>query len=710
MVLLYKKVWVGLPLVLLLFYEKYDSQWIGWPGIESDECTDEVRMQIQKELSENNCRPVFLSNAELDNYYLGYSNKTLWPTFHYFPQYTVFDDTLWESYISVNRKFADEIASVAKENDIIWIHDYHLMLLPKMLRERVDNLKIGFFLHIPFPAYEMFSILPSAEALIDGLLGADLIGFHTYEYVLGFLNSVLRIKGLDSELGMIHMDSRVIKADIFPISIDYEKYANSHLLKSVNNEIKNIRNRVGDKKIILSVDRLDYTKGIYNRLLGFYTFLKENPNLHGKLTLVLVVVPSRTEVESYAKMKMQIDEIVGKIEGEFGTLVWIPIWYLYKKLDFETLSALYNIANIGLVTPLRDGMNLIAKEFVAAKQTSKGVLILSKMAGSSQELAEAILINPNDITAISSAIKTAYVMDENEQQERMHAMQKRIKRYDILKWSEDFIENLELVHTLIEEHSVKRLHSKTIYDMIKEFMQASQTLILLDYDGTMISFSKDPTKAKPDQEVLDIITCLNKLQNVHVVIISGRDKQTLSTWFKGINVSLIAEHGVWIKDKDEGWKAAAEISDSWKPPIREIMEIYVDRTPGTFIEEKDYSLVWHYRNADTSLAKVRVNNLKNVLEGLTKNIDIEVVEGSKIVEVKKMGIDKGSAAKKWLEKKKWDFIFAAGDDKTDEDMFKVLPTGAYSIKVGMKGTEARFSGATHQTIRKLLKKMIQAKE
>ncbi|MDY6788259.1 MAG: bifunctional alpha,alpha-trehalose-phosphate synthase (UDP-forming)/trehalose-phosphatase [candidate division WOR-3 bacterium] len=700
----------GLATGLSSFYRQYDSMWIGWPGMEAERFSDGMKAQIIEKLGRKKCYPLFLSSREIENYYLGFSNKTVWPAFHYFPQYTIFNKKFRNTYRKVNEKFADKIAEIARKGDTIWIHDYHLMLLPKMIRERTRNVKIGFFLHIPFPAYEMFSVLPSAEEIIEGLLGSDLIGFHTYDYVLDFLNSAARLKGIDSEMGIINLDNRLVKVDMFPIGIDYDKYASSHQLPEVRNEMDKIIKRIGRKRIILSVDRLDYTKGIYNRLLAFHNFLKHNRHLHGKLTLVLVVVPSRTNVESYAEMKRQIDEIVGKIEGEFGTLDWMPIWYLYNKLEFNTLTALYNLADIGLVTPLRDGMNLIAKEYVASKQKSTGVLILSSMAGASQELAEAISINPNDIDAIESALKEAYKMKEREKTEKLIKMQKRIKRYSIIKWAEDFIRNLNDIHTVIANKTVKKLNSDLQMKIAEDFSASRRSLILLDYDGTLIPFSKQPRKAEPDKTILNIISRLSGIDNTDVVIISGRDRHILDKWFNGVNVSLIAEHGVWIKDNDGKWHVTTEPSEEWKEHVKDIMEVYVDRTPGTFIEEKDFSLVWHYRNADAQLAEVRANSLKNVLMQFTGNQDIEVVEGSKIIEVKNRGIDKGYAALKLIEGGGWDFILAAGDDRTDEDMFSVLPEYAYSVKVGIKRTSAMYNGANHEIIRNLLDKMIKAKE
>jgi len=617
----------------------------------------------------------------------------------------VTNKTFWEAYKQINKTFCDEIIRVVQPGDIIWVHDYHLMLLPKLLREKLQDVAIGFFLHIPFPSFEVFRLLPWRKEILDGILGADLIGFHTYDYVLHFLDSVRRLLGYEHSLGQIIVDNRVVKIDAFPIGIDFDYFAHAIHRVDVKKELTKIRKKIGGKKVILSIDRLDYTKGIPQRLEAFDLFLEKNPDYRGKVTFILVAVPSRTRVDHYIQLKQQVDELVGKINGKYGTLEWVPIWYMYRSLSFNSLAALYSVADIALVTPMRDGMNLIAKEYIATRCDDTGVLILSEMAGASKELGEAIIINPNNKEEIAQAIKQALTMPENEQKERNKIMRERLRRYNITRWANEFIDRLSYTKKLQQELMTKKLTPAIRKELLEDYSKSKKRLILLDYDGTLISFRDKPEKAQPDSELLKILETLGKNPKNEVILISGRSREILDKWFGNLNVSLVAEHGVWLKEQDKDWVMVEPLKNDWKEEIRSILELYVDRTPGTFIEEKDFSLVWHYRNTEPELALVRSNELKDTLFHLIANRDLEILEGSKIIEVKNMGINKGKAVLKWLTQANWDFILAIGDDWTDEDVFEILPDWAYSIKVGLGVSKARFNLSTFNEVRELLKEM-----
>ena len=405
-------------------------------------------------------------------------------------------------------------------------------------------------------------------------------------------------------------------------------------------------------------------------------------------------------------MKKQIDELVGRINGKYGTINWIPVWYLSRFIPFETLVALYYIADVALITPLRDGMNLIAKEFVATKIDGKGVLVLSEMAGASKELLiEAIVVNPNNIEEVAEALKIALTMPKEEQIERNRAMQKRLQRYDIVKWANDFLEGLNQAKQIQKEFIVKKLTKNNENEIVGCYLRSNSRLHLLDYDGTLIPFSDKPEKAKPGEELIRLLKSLAKDPKNEVVIISGRDRKTLERWFGNLDIEIIAEHGVWIKEKGQ-WKTIEQLSNDWKDEIKPILELYVDRTPGSFIEEKDYSLVWHYRKVDPDLATARARELKDVLLHLTTNLNLEVLEGDKIIEIKNVGINKGKVALKLISKKDWNFILAIGDDRMDEDLFAVLPDNAYSIKVGFGPSRAKFNVGSYLDVRSLLKKFV----
>ncbi len=697
----------GLATGLSSLYKKYFSLWMGWPGIVPANETE--KKQILKSLKTENMLPVFLSKQDIDEYYEGFSNKTIWPLFHYFTQYCIYNQRQWDAYIKVNKIFCDELTDTVKPNDIIWIHDYHLMLLPKLIRERIPDATIGFFLHIPFPSFEIFRLLPWRKEILQGLLGADLIGFHTYDYGRHFVSSVTQITGYESKMFQINHEARITRVDCFPMGIDYEKFASAPKKQAVIRERNKYLQRLINQKIILSIDRLDYSKGLLERLDAFHLFLHDYPEYREKISLVLVVVPSRAKVESYRKLKHQLDEYVGRINGEHGSVAWTPIIYMYRSFTFNTISALYSIADIALITPLRDGMNLVAKEYIANKNDSGGVLILSELAGSADELGEALLINPNNQQDIINAIKKALEMPEDEQLKRNKEMQTKLKRYSINRWGEDFIERLNQTKQLQSTMIIKRIHKKTLDFILDSYVSAERRLIFLDYDGTLVPFKKNPEEANPDGELVNLLNQLAVSGKNELVLISGRNKNTMNQWFGDMNFNLVAEHGAWLRQKNKEWNVIEPFANDWKKEIHPVLELYVDRTPGSFIEEKEFSLVWHYRKADVGLGDLRARELTGTLTDLIGNLDLQILEGNKIIEVKNSGINKGRAALNWLMSENWSFILAIGDDWTDEDLFKVLPDGAFSIRVGFKSTLAKHNIKSFEQVRNLLRKFVQKK-
>jgi trehalose 6-phosphate synthase/phosphatase len=504
------------------------------------------------------------------------------------------------------------------------------------------------------------------------------------------------------------INERVVKADTLPIGIDFERFHNAAHDHAIQKEVHELRKKFNDSKVILSIDRLDYTKGIGNRLRGFELFLENNPAWHGRVVLVVVVVPSRVGVEHYQTMKRQIDELVGKINGRFSRIDWTPIVYQYRSFSFEPLMALYSISDIALVTPLRDGMNLIAKEYVASKSTTPGVLILSEMAGASKELGEALLINPNNIEEIAASIKEALEIPAAEQLRRMDSMQGRLKRYTIIRWATDFINEL---HEVVTER--KRLTAKIVTPEFKkkmkeDFIAAQKKILFLDYDGTLVPFVGDPQEAVPDDALLTIIAALLEKPETDVIIISGRTREILQEWFGFSGAVLVAEHGVWIKGKNRDWELTVPLSNEWKQQALPLFALYADIVPGSFVEEKEFSLAWHYRKADPELASTRARELIDEIDEFTSNINVHVVHGNKVVELRSAGVDKGTAAKYLLAGKEYDFILAVGDDRTDEDLFKVIPEDVYSIKVGFCSSHARYSVSNYMEIRTILEELARA--
>jgi len=477
----------------------------------------------------------------------------------------------------------------------------------------------------------------------------------------------------------------------------------------VQASIRKLSGKLGKTRKILSIDRLDYTKGVLHRLKGFDLFLKSYPEFKEKVTLVLVAVPSRTKVKRYQSLKRNVDELIGKINGDHGTLGWTPIQYIYRSLPFHSLLALYRISDVAMITPLRDGMNLIAKEYVATKTDGKGVLILSEMAGAVEELREAIIVNPNSIEEIAEALKKALSMPEDEQVRQNRIMQERLRNYDIKFWAHDFMNSLSQVKKDQNELSSKEVGNEIKTKIIDDYLRSESRLIFLDYDGTLVPFAATPEAAKPSAELQNLLVSLAEDAKNQVVIISGRNKEALEEFFEDVNIGLVAEHGAWIRDNRGKWATTGDYNTDWKEKVRPILDRFKRRTPGALVEEKDFSLVWHYRRADPELSSVRVAELKDTLYFLTANLKLDVAEGNKIVEVKNAGINKGTAAMKWISKKKWDFILAVGDDVTDEDLFRELPEFAYSLKVGLAPSRAKLRFKTQNEVIPFLKKMKDAK-
>lgn len=695
----------GLATGLGSFYKSYDSSWLGWCGITSDNLSKNKINDIEIKLKNDYSNiPLFLTENEVNKYYYGFCNRTIWPLFHCFTQYVIYDEKQWECYKKVNKKFCDAIIKIAEPDDNIWINDYHLMLLPTMLRKELPDAKISFFLHIPFPPFEIFHLIPWRKEILEGLLGADLIGFHIYDYVHNFLDSVYNILGYDHTLGEIITNDRILKVDSFPMGIDYERYANAIELKEVRRNMALIRRRMGKYKLILSVDRLDYTKGIIQRLEAFEQFLDKYPEYQGKVSLIQVSAPSRTKVYYYQQLKKEVDELVGRINGKYRTFDWNPIWYFYRSFPIENMAALYNMADIALVTPIKDGMNLIAKEFVATKSNDKGVLILSEMAGAAKEMSEAIIVNPNDTNEVIEAIHQAIEMNEDEQIRRNKQMQFRLKRYNVRRWAEDFMDSLDNIKNRQNQLTSKYLNNEVINKIVQDYSIASNRLLALDLDGTLIPSNLEGYT--PDKGLLDLLKKLSNNPKNKIVILSGRQKYDLEQNFANINVGLIAEHGALIKRNGE-WENIEPMDTYWMAKILPIIEFYVDRTPRSFIQQKEFSIVWNYKNVNKKLADIRSIELKNTLKNmaLSTNMNLNILQGAKFIEIKQAGINKDRALSFWLDEKNWDFVLAAGDDITDESVFEVLPHNSYSIKVGLTPTEAKWYIDSSEKLIRLLKKL-----
>ncbi len=697
----------GLATGLGSVYKQNDNIWIGWPGIE---ITDEKgRSEVTKELKKLSLLPVFLSQEEISQYYEGFSNAVLWPVFHYYAStYANYEQSNWDYYQKVNEKFKDEVVRVAKPGDTIWIHDYQLLLLPALLRKEMPDISIGFFLHIPFPSYEMFRLIPWRAELLEGVLGADLIGFHTYDDVRHFINAATRILPVNSSANVITQGERTIVAEAFPIGIDDKKYASLPSEPEVKKNIQLIKDNFKNTKLVLSIDRLDYSKGILQRLQAFEYMLDHYPEIKGKVSYYMIVVPSRDTVPQYAHLREQIDKQVGNINASHRTMEWTPIHYFYRSVPIEMLSALYYTSDVCLVTPMRDGMNLVSKEYVASRIHNDGVLVLSEMAGASKELIDALIVNPNNTEEVAKTIIKAAYMPLEDQRVRMKQMRQVVAKFNITHWVKIFMDKLNEVKLLQRSMQTRYIGQGTEQSIVNRYLKTHKRIIFLDYDGTLVNFESSIEAAIPDEALYKILHQLTEDPANHVVLISGRKHENLEEWFSGCPIDLIAEHGAWSKKQGAKWHKLPGLSSQWKHDIMPVLETYVDRTPGTFIEEKTYSLVWHYRKAQKGLGELRAGELMNNLKYLATDRGLQLLPGDKVVEVKNIEINKGKAALTLIDNIDYDFMMALGDDYTDEDIFKALPENAVTIKIGNNISAAKFYLRTPAEARRLLKNMTES--
>lgn len=664
-----------------------EKHWIGWPGINTDD--EDKKQTVEAKLEVMNFHPVFLSDAHITNYYEGYSNSTLWPLCHYFFAYTLYKNCFWQSYQEVNQLFCQEIARLIRPGDKVWIHDYQLMLLPGMLRKIHPDLPIGYFHHIPFPSYELFRILPERAEILQGLLGADFIAFHTHDYMRHFIDTAERVLPIRFKLDEARTGSRLVRVDALPMGINYPLYRNAPTRPEVRQAIERTQRLFGKNKLILSVDRLDYSKGILHRLAGFAAFLARHPQYHGKVTLAMIIVPSRDQVGSYAALKTKIEEEISAVNGRYSTIHWTPVCYFYHGFSFEELAALYATADIALVTPLRDGMNLVAKEYVAAKGDRPGVLILSERAGAAAEMTDALLINPNDTEQIAQAIGQALDMPEEEQLARLGRMQQVISLQTVDKWAADFVAAWDDTCLKNEQLRKKQLSASLGGTFRQAYAKARRRLILLDYDGTLIPIRLRPEEACPTPELIALLQKISDDKANQVVINSGRDHFTLEKWFGHLPVSLAAEHGAFYKENSRWQKNTRP--NRWSDELLDTLRLFTEKTPRSRLEIKETALAWHYRESDAGLGFLRAQQLAGALTALCLQQNLQTIQGDNVVEVKPAGYTKGSIVQQLLKKGPYDFMLALGDDTTDQDMFHALPPHAVTIKIGSACESAKYT-------------------
>ncbi|HWB39124.1 MAG TPA: bifunctional alpha,alpha-trehalose-phosphate synthase (UDP-forming)/trehalose-phosphatase [Candidatus Saccharimonadales bacterium] len=682
--------------------------WIGWPGIASDDLTDDERQEIVERLAKNNCVPVFLTERQIRDFYNGYSNTVLWPLFHSLPTQNRDADRhkrWWQAYRNVNHQFAEAVLNFGALGSHVWVHDYQLLLVPSLIRAERPKASIGFFLHIPFPSAKSFSRLPEAARLLHGMLGADLVGFHTPGYIHNFeASSAAQNQGIAVD-HQIKLTRRTVQVASLPMGIDYKKYALAGRTKVVQAAARRYRRKYRGLKRIVAVDRMDPSKGLRRRLRAYRELLERHPKYRGKVVFSMVAAPSRTDIPAYKNLSKDLDSIVAEINSKFGTPKWQPVDYMNIAQPFEEVAALFQIADVAFIAPLRDGMNLAAKEFVASNR-GKGVLILSETAGAAEELREgALLVNPRQQESMVAALEQALTMSRRELRRRLKYMRRILSINTVNNWAKTFLDTLQKPVPGTTRQRTQTLNSRHETKLMTDYLQASKRLLLFDYDGTLVPFREDFAKAKPPESVIKTLNKLASEPRNDVVLISGRSSSDLQKWFGNLPIGMVAEHGATYKLKTQKkWQTVERAEADWQYIIKPQLEKYAELTPKAHVETKPHSLVWHYRASPPYYAQKYVTIIKRTLKPILKTYDLVLYQGNKILEIKNPRINKGVAVERWV-RAAYDYILAIGDDYTDEQLFEALRESAYTIKVGRGRSNARFRVSDSHAVLELLKNL-----
>ncbi|XP_045821718.1 alpha,alpha-trehalose-phosphate synthase [UDP-forming] 1-like [Trifolium pratense] len=710
---------VGGLVSALLGVKEFDTRWIGWAGVN---VPDEVGQKaLTKALAEMRCIPVFLDEDIVNEYYNGYCNNILWPLFHYLglPQEdrlatTRSFQTQFDAYKKANQMFADVVNQHYQDGDVVWCHDYHLMFLPRCLKEYNEKMKVGWFLHTPFPSSEIHRTLPSRSELLRSVLAADLVGFHTYDYARHFVSACTRILGIEGTPEGVEDQGRLTRVAAFPIGIDSERFIRALALPEVQTHMKELKERFAGRKVMLGVDRLDMIKGIPQKILAFEKFLEENSHWHDKVVLLQIAVPSRTDCPEYQKLTSQVHEIVGRINGRFGTLTAVPIHHLDRSLDFHALCALYAVTDVALVTSLRDGMNLVSYEFVACQASKKGVLILSEFAGAAQSLgAGAILVNPWNITEVAASIGYALDMPADEREKRHQFNFKHVTTHTSQEWAATFVS--ELNDTIVEAQLRTRqipplLPNKVAVDC---FSKSNNRLIILGFNATLTEpvdalGRGDQIKELELKVHPDLKEPLKKLSDdpkTTIVVLSGSGRAVLDKNFGEYNMWLAAENGMFLRLTSSEWMTTMpeNLNMDWVDSVKHVFEYFTERTPRSHFELRETSIIWNYKYADVEFGRLQARDLlQHLWTGPISNASLDVFQGGRSVEVRAVGVSKGAAIDRILGeivhnkgmKEPIDYVLCIGHFLSkDEDVYKFfepeLPTESSPMAKAMLSNSYR---------------------
>ena len=682
----------GLVAGLREVHKNTPFNWLGYGALP--DLDPKQHKEMLDELESKRLIPIHIDQSLYKKYYQGMSNQTIWPLFHYFISEFQFSLADWTAYEKVNQLFAQEICKLAKDNDMVWVHDYHLMLLPKYLKQINPTLSIAYFHHIPFPSSDIFRILPPRISILEGLLECDLIGFHSFDFARHFLSSVSRVLGLDVVVDDIYQKHRITKVGVFPLGPNFKTITQHAQKLNRSKQHSKMTDAIGTDYLFLGVDRLDYTKGIPERILAFREFLQGHPEFCGKVSLVQLCVPTRSSIKAYDTLKSEVEQLVSEVNGTFGSPGYTPIHYLYQNLPIEEVIALYKAADVAIVTPLRDGMNLVAKEFVASRDDNKGVLILSEFAGASVEMGEALWVNPYDIRDMAKKMFIGLTMPLHEQQKRMIVLRERARLNDNIVWSRNFMDTWNKTSDLNRNRTAP-LEGQKRTELINDIVKGKKIFIFSDNDGTLTPIRQNPEQAIPEEKTRQLISRIGRYPAVVFTLVTGRPREYCDTYFKNLPINIFAEHGSFFKDPlNPSWKSMLSPDEfaTLKDEILPLIQSFVKTVPGSHIELKSTSIVWHYRKADPHFAENQAKALIDSLQQLLQNTAYVPYSGKKIVEVRHRLANKGRSLEYVLKQFGWeeeDSILTIGDDITDEDMYRIRPEQNISVHVGQPHFKAK---------------------
>ncbi len=677
----------GLVTALAPILSRREGAWIGWPGSPDVELAPTTADGLT-------LHPISLTAAEVDSYYEGFSNATLWPLYHDAVAPSEFHRQWWDAYRAVNDRFARRAAEVAAPHATVWIHDYQLQLVPQMLRRIRPDVRIGFFLHIPFPPAELFNRLPWRRQIITGLLGADLIGFQLPGGTRNFVRLARSLLDVSASGGLLYSDGRRIKAGAFPISIDSGAQSALAATPEVHDAARKLREDLGNPdKIVLGVDRLDYTKGIDVRLRAFGELLAEKDPAVDDAVMIQIATPSRERLDSYIKMREGIERQVGSMNGDFGKIGRPAVHYLHQSLPRDELAAFYVAADVMTVTPFRDGMNLVAKEYIACRVDGGGVLLLSEFAGAARELRAALQVNPYDTDGVKDGLRAALTMPSVDARRQMRSLRRQVLTHDVDRWAAAFLSALEGTRDHVAE-ARSRLPAEVL-EALTEISETDRLLIGTDFDGTLAPIVDDPATARALPEAVEALRSLATIAGTVVAVVSGRSLADLRLLLgENDSLQLVGSHGAEVSSLlTDGSQHPEHTGRSELPPaaatrlarLRRVLQGITSQYPGVQLEPKPTGIAVHLRNAAPADARAVTGAIE---DDPATWPGVHLLRGKMVLELTVVATDKGRALQALAHEHHCTAILFVGDDITDENAFLTLGSDDVGVKVGSGATAA----------------------